>query len=136
MANCKVNKEIKTKKEILLTNIDIIDKLKEDYGIALIVIKSLSPTDKDAVCEFVSEDDVVLTVKNIAIISEKQHFNDITSIPNNPLFTVPEGYTDSKFELTFLDKSNFEATIKKSDILLYQILTDSNLIQQYIKNRG
>lgn len=137
--SCKSTTIVKSKtpKTRDIVNLVEIDKLREQFGVALIVLKSRDVTDKDAITELMSEDETSLIVRGLALIMAKPHYNDIVTSTGeiNPLFTVPDDYLDSKLELIFLDKSDNEKIIEKKNMLDYQIVTDSALIQQFVKGR-
>lgn len=130
------SKTLQTKKRDIVNLVEI-DKLREQFGVALIVLKSRDVTNKDAITELMSEDETSLIVRGLALIIAKPHYNDIVTLTGeiNPLFTVPDDYLDSKLELIFLDKSDNEKIIEKKNVLGYQIVTDSALIQQFVKGR-
>lgn len=117
--------------------IDVVN-LINTYGIALILIKTRDDREKDAIAEVVSEDSLTITVRNIGVITGKPHFDEIV-LPDgsiNPMFTVPDGYTDLRTDIILLDKTGQTLTVKKTDLLSYEDVRDNILITQYLRSKA
>lgn len=117
--------------------IDVVN-LINTYGIALILIETRDVNEKDVIAEVVSEDSLTITVRNIGVITSKPHFDEVV-LPDgsiNPMFTIPDGYADSRADIILLDKSGQSIILKKTDLLSYEEVKDNTLITQYSRSKA
>ena len=111
--------------------IDVVGLVNE-FGIPLILLRTGSSGINNLIAEVLSEDDNVITVKNLGTMLLKSHFDEI--LKNKSVFVIPDGYEDSRYEIVFSNKLDEQTQIKKSDIIDQTEVKDTILVSRYISS--
>lgn len=112
-----------------------IDKIKETFGIVLVLIRH-TEIQRILIGEVIKDDDISLTVRNPGVLIDKPQFNQIVQPDGtiHPLITIPEGYSDCEYDIIGIQPIDLQ--LVKSDSIHIIEVQDISIVNLYKKLIG